>query len=302
MPLPPTTIINQEICNGCGLCVKVCPDKTLSMLDGKAVVTGDKSFYCDHCAAICPTQAITVGALDKEALEFSTLENRNAWLKYGNYDTAGLVQLMRSRRSSRMFMDRPVPREILEDLIKIGISAPSGTNSQLWTFTIVADRAGVMKIGDATASFFRKLNKLAEKWAARLISKVFMKDVLGEYYREYYESVKVGLKEFDETGVDRLFHGAPALIIIGMQPGASCPCEDALLASQNILLAAHSMGYGTCLVGFLVEAMKNDPKIKKLVGIPKEETVYAAIAIGRTKEIYKRLANRKKVTPRYFAG
>ena len=127
-----------------------------------------------------------------------------------------------------------------------------------------------------------------------------MKDVLGEYYREYYETVKLGIKEFDETGVDRLFHGAPALILIGMQPGASCPCEDALLASQNILLAAHSMGYGTCLVGFLVEAIKNDPKIKKLIGIPKEEKVYAAIAIGRTKEIYKRLAQRKKVTPRYF--
>jgi nitroreductase/Pyruvate/2-oxoacid:ferredoxin oxidoreductase delta subunit len=279
MILPPLTKIDPAACNGCGLCVKVCPSQTLSMVDGKAVVTGDRSFRCDHCAAICPTRAIEIGSLDEAWLRLATVENRDKWLRYGEFDAAALVQLMRSRRSSRLFLDRPVPRGVLEDLVKIGTTAPSGTNCQLWTFTVLPERQAVEKLGTAVADFFRRLNKLADSRLARLISRIFMKNVLGKYRREYYETVKEALQQYDQTGLDRLFHGAPAVILIGMRPEAACPCEDAMLASQNILLAAHAM-----------------------IGIPKEEKVYSVIALGKTREYYKRLARRNQVVPRFWVG
>ncbi|HUU00920.1 MAG TPA: nitroreductase family protein [Myxococcota bacterium] len=302
MILRPTTVIDAQACNGCGLCVKVCPDDTLSMQDGKAKVTGDRSFYCDHCAAICPSGAIEVKAVDSGALDLTTVENRTAWLPYGKFDAAALVQLMRSRRSSRMFLDRPVARETLEDLVKIGSTAPSGTNCQLWTFTILPDRRAVMKLGAACLDFFSKLNRMAASGPARLISRLFMKDVLGQYFRDYYETVENAIAEYKRSGRDRLFHGAPALIIIGMKPGATCPCEDALLAAGNILLAAHAMGFGTCLIGFAVEAIKHDKRVRRLLQIPKGERVYAVVSVGKTREWYKRPAGRMKVVPRYWNG
>jgi nitroreductase len=76
--------------------------------------------------------------------------------------------------------------------------------------------------------------------------------------------------------------------------------EDALLASQNILLGAHSMGLGTCLIGFAVAAMQNDPTIKKFLKIPDEETVYAVIAMGYPDEEYEGLTGRKRFELRYF--
>ncbi|MBM4372879.1 MAG: nitroreductase family protein, partial [Deltaproteobacteria bacterium] len=91
-----------------------------------------------------------------------------------------------------------------------------------------------------------------------------------------------------------------AVILVGSSPGASCPAEDALLASQNILLAAHAMGYGTCLIGFVVEAMRSDPRIARVLGIPREERVHAVIALGRSAERYRRAAGRRKVVPRVF--
>jgi nitroreductase len=76
--------------------------------------------------------------------------------------------------------------------------------------------------------------------------------------------------------------------------------EDAMLATQNILLAAHSMGLGSCLIGFAVEAMRNDPSIKQFIKITDEETVYAVIALGYPDETYERLTGRKRVELRYF--
>ena len=55
-----TTIIDVDTCIGCGECVKVCPNQTISMQDGKAVVTGDRSLNCGHCAAVCPVDAVRV--------------------------------------------------------------------------------------------------------------------------------------------------------------------------------------------------------------------------------------------------
>jgi len=297
-----TTTIDSELCNGCGLCVKVCPSEAMELVDGKAVVTGEHSLGCDHCAAICPTGAISVGFVDDDAVELANVEVEDRWLPYGQFDVPALVALMRSRRSCRDFSDEPVPRSILEDLVKIGQMAPSGTNSQLWTFTILPNRDAVMTLGAALAGFYRKLNKMAARPTARLFAKLFLKDSLGEYYRDYYESVEEGIRQYDETGRDRLFHGAPAVIVIGSGPGASCPAEDALLASQNILLAAHAMGYTTCLIGFAVEAMKHDRKIKQMLGIPDDEIVYSVIALGNTKMKYGRFTRRRTVKPRYFGA
>jgi nitroreductase/Pyruvate/2-oxoacid:ferredoxin oxidoreductase delta subunit len=293
MPERPATAIDPARCNGCGLCVKVCPSQTLSMVDGKARVTGDRSIRCGHCAAICPTGAVSVAGLDPRFTELQTVENRPGWLPYGRFDAPALAQLMKSRRSSRMFLDRPVPADFLDDLVRVGITAPSGTNSQRWSFVILPDRAAVMRLGRAVADFLRRLNRLAESGAARLLARVFLKDALGQYYREYYPSVKQGLEDFERGGRDRLFHGAPAAILIGSHPGASCPAEDALLAAGQMTLFAHAAGYGTCLIGFAVEAIRRDRRIRRLLELSPGEQIHAVVAVGKTREWYRKPADRR---------
>lgn len=253
---------------------------------------------CGHCAAICPAQAITVPTLNEDPLSFDTFETDNSWLPYGKFDTAELVRLMRSRRSTRNYTDQPVDRAILEDLVKIGTTAPSGTNSQKWTFTILPHRKDVIKLGNYVAAYFKKLNRLADRKHLRLFLKLIGKPALNQYFRKHYKTIEEGLINWEQHGIDQLFHGATAGILVGSKPGASCPMEDAMLASQNILLAAHSMGLGSCLIGFAVEAMRRDGTIQKNIGIPTDEKIYAVIALGYTKEIYKIAAGRKKVALR----
>jgi nitroreductase/NAD-dependent dihydropyrimidine dehydrogenase PreA subunit len=294
--------IDSDLCIGCGLCVTVCPTKTLSLEDDKATVSGEDSIFCGHCEAVCPQEAIRVNAIDREMSQYQTFTAEKKWLPYGKFNTSLLVQLMASRRSCRNFSDQPVERALLEDLMKIGITAPSGTNSQSWTFTILPQRKAVQEFAELLASFFDKLNATAEKTLLRIFLKLIGKGELDAYYRGYYRRVKDSLEEWRTSDKDPLFHGSTAVIIIGSKPGASCPAEDALLATQNILLAAHSIGLGTCLIGYAVSAMRRDHSIQKAIGIPAEEEIHAVIALGYTDELYQRIAGRKKVIPRYFEG
>jgi nitroreductase len=160
----------------------------------------------------------------------------------------------------------------------------------------------VISFAELIASYFGRLNATAEKTALRMFLKLIGKGELDAYYHSYYHKIKEALEEWHGSGKDRLFHGSTAAILIGSKPGASCPVEDALLATQNILLAAHSMGLGSCLIGYAVAAIKKDPSILQSVGVPSEEEIHAVIALGYSDEVYQRVAGRKKVTPRYFEG
>jgi nitroreductase/NAD-dependent dihydropyrimidine dehydrogenase PreA subunit len=297
-----TTTIDEALCTGCGLCVEVCPKQTITMDGKKAVVTGDESLNCGHCMAVCPTGAINVGALDPALSAFNTFESREAWLPFGKGDIGGLVNLMQSRRSCRNFREKPVPADVLEDLVKIGITAPSGSNCQLWSFTILPDRAAVEKLARWVGDFYLNLNRTAEKTWLRKGLKLLGKPELDRYFQNYYRTVREGLETWEKGGRDLLFHGAPAAVVVGSKKEASCPGEDALLAAQNMLLGAHALGLGSCLIGFAIEAMRRDKSILRRIGMPGDEAAYAVIAVGYPKEAYRRVTGRKQVLMRYFSG
>lgn len=294
-----TTTINADRCIGCGSCVPVCPRQTLYVEAGKAVVRGTESLNCDHCAAACPTEAIQVAAVDPALSRFQTFTADPRWLPHGRFDTAALVNLMGSRRSCRNFSDRPVDRLLLEDLVKVGVTAPSGSNCQPWTFTILPDRAAVNRLGHQVGNFFRKLNRMAENRWLRTGLRLIGKPQLDAYYRHHYQTVQMGLTAWEKGERDLLFHGATAAMVVAAANDASCPAEDALLATGHILLAAHSMGLGTCLIGFAIEAMRRDKAIVRLLGIHDHETAHAVIALGWPNETYHRVAGRRPFLIRY---
>ncbi|MBF0469231.1 MAG: nitroreductase family protein [Desulfamplus sp.] len=293
-------VIDQNRCSGCGLCIKICPSDTISLKNGKAHVTGESSLSCGHCMAICPESAISINSLDRNAIDFNTFDLNKKWLPYGTTDINELAQIIASRRSCRNFKSSAVERPLIEDLVRFGKLAPSGSNCQKWTFTCLTSREQVVHLAISIGSCYKKLNKMANNVFLRYALKAFGKPDLYNYYRDYYDKVNDAVHQMENNGRDLLFHGATACIIIGSEPGASCPGEDALLATQNILLTAHAMGIGTCLIGFAVKALVRDKSIQKRLGIPEQETVYSVIALGYPDEKYQRITGRKVVIERYL--
>jgi len=55
-------------------------------------------------------------------------------------ETAELTKLIKSRRSIRLFQDKPVPEALLLQAIETAIWAPNGANAQNWRFFIVLDK------------------------------------------------------------------------------------------------------------------------------------------------------------------
>jgi nitroreductase/ferredoxin len=287
------TIIDKEKCNGCGMCVNVCEYKSISVIDGKARITGKESSHCGHCQAACPFGAIKVSCLSP--VDFKTVKVDDTWLKPGIFDTNALLKLMASRRACRNYKKIPVPVELIEDLISAARTAPTGSNAQSNQYTVLTGD-NVDKLCGLVSVFYRQLNLLSRFAPLRFA----IKD-LADYHRDYYEFIRTRLDERKQTGRDIFFHGAQTLIIITTSKDATTPVEDAAIAAQNIMLTAHAIGLGTCYIGFAVEAIKHDGKIKKSLNIGREETAQAVIALGWSDEKYSRTINRIKKETRYLS-
>lgn len=297
MDLTVHTVIDSEKCIGCGSCIRVCPYETLSLVGGKARVTGKSSLNCGHCMAACPVGAINVTSLDR--LTAKTYTMNEDWIEHGGLDTAEIVRLLSSLRSCRRYSLKPVAKEILEDLATIGTTAPSGSNSQEWTFTILPDRKQVEALAAHTVRYFRKINALSESRFLRTVLYVLGQKKLQDYYTRYHEIMEKRLADWDKSDKDFVFHGAPSALMVGAAEASRCPKEDALLAAQNIRLAAHAMGLGSCLIGYAVQAVNSSRTIARAVSLLPGETIHCIMAIGWPDEKYVKTIARKRITPRY---
>lgn len=79
---------------------------------------------------------------------------------------AAFYQWMDERRSCRDFSDRPVPKQVIENILLTASTAPSGAHKQPWTFCVVSDHTIKKQIREAAEKEEKESyeNRMSEEW------------------------------------------------------------------------------------------------------------------------------------------
>jgi MinD superfamily P-loop ATPase len=66
--------VNQDLCEGCGLCAKRCPFQAIKIENDKSFVNEEKCYGCGVCAVTCPTEAIKLHRIERSHIYKNPLE------------------------------------------------------------------------------------------------------------------------------------------------------------------------------------------------------------------------------------
>ncbi|MFL0195390.1 nitroreductase family protein [Clostridium sp. WILCCON 0269] len=138
-----------------------------------------------------------------------------------NIFTNETLKNIKQRRSIRSFKDEQIKDEELQVVLEAGLYAPNAGN-QPWHFTAIQNK-----------EILNKLNILAKEAAKQMGGPLAA------------------------LGNDEQFHcmyNAPTLIIVSGDEQSICPEVDCAAATQNLLIAAESIGLGSCWIFFVTLA------------------------------------------------
>ncbi|MFH1753044.1 MAG: nitroreductase [Candidatus Omnitrophota bacterium] len=147
-----------------------------------------------------------------------------------------VIENIKSRRSVRDFRQDGIPEEVIKKILEAGSFAPSALNRQPWRFVVVSEEAAIKELSLAVRKRLKGLYRLTP------ILRFFLKDFRDE---RFVKALKKTASSEEET----VFHGAPLVIFAANDTRYSNTVIDCALACQNMALAAHSMGVGSCFIG-----------------------------------------------------
>ena len=156
-----------------------------------------------------------------------------------------VINNIMARRSVRKYLDKPVEHEKLEAIALAGINAPSAMNRQNWAVRIIEDQ--------------------------KLIADV----------SEVYKQENPGMAQRD-ANFKNMFRNAPNLICV-CAPQDGGFNLDAGLLGENMMLAAQSLGLGTCIQTGPVRFLLTNEKAKfflERLDIPEGYKLLYVIAVG----------------------
>lgn len=163
-----------------------------------------------------------------------------------------LRQAIYGRRATRAFTAQPVEKAVLQRLIDAAIQAPSAIDEQPWDFIAIRDRALLDSMSAATKGHMLKVME--------------------------HQAFPQRLQENLEDPGFHVFYHAPALVVICVHAGGWA-AEHGALAAENLMLAAHGEGLGSCWIGFAQRWLET-AEGREAIGVPRGFVPVAPIIVG----------------------
>jgi NAD-dependent dihydropyrimidine dehydrogenase PreA subunit/nitroreductase len=280
-------LVDLESCRGDGICVDICPENVLEILDGKAATVDSREeacILCGQCVAVCPTEALQMPKLPIE--DFEEL----AKLPFGYGDFLDFLSL---RRSVRVFKDRPVERDLTEKVLAAAATAPMGMPPHSTEVVVIDQREEldlllqelVKDYGSLVRAFSNPLGRVMVRLASGAENYLMLKDYI-------VDLAKYANEAYHRDGTDRYMYRAPALMLFHGNRWAMSYEENAHLVCHHAMLAALSLGLGTTIIGLVPPIVDRSKVMRKRYGIPKQNKVMTSLILGHPKYKYKKSIHR----------
>ena len=282
-----TIHIDPNTCILCGRCAKVCPSEILRQAEkGKPIEIqkAEHCIACGHCVDVCPTSSVIHSEFPADkthVIDYSKMPKPEQ-----------MMAILKARRSNRSLTSKPIPRKVLDQIIEAAACAPTATNAQNLSFTIITDPQKLLQVSEFTISVFDRLAKILLNPIVKCILKPMLKDV----YK--YVPVFNRLKENHQAGKDPILRKATALLLIHTPKSNRFGNEDANLAYQNASLMAQTLGVSQIYMGFVLTAIRQNGKntLEKNLGINGQ--IKAIMALGYPEFQYPKYTDRKTIVKR----
>ncbi|MGM0416926.1 MAG: nitroreductase family protein [Thermodesulfobacteriota bacterium] len=271
-------IIDQNKCDACGLCVADCPRNIIKLdpaLSKVPFIPADKEelcFDCQHCMAICPYGALSIGG---RALE-------DCMPIPGHLPAINAMEtLIKGRRSVRQFAQEDLAQSTIEHLIEVASHAPTGVNVQQVHFHVIKERSSMDMLRHRCMEEIRQVIERGELPDKR------------SFFADF-------VRLWDEKGIDSLFRGAPHMVVTSSPAKLPTPETDGIIALANFELYAASSGVGTLWDGLALWAIRDiAPTLRQTLGIPDEHVIGYVMAFGKPAVKYQRTVQRDKARISY---
>ena len=264
--------VDPEKCNQDGICAESCPFALIEMTSKEGLPTPidiaeQRCMKCGHCMAVCPTGALTLNNMDVSGFRPIPQD--------GGITSEQLAQLFVSRRSIRVYKNKPIAKETLAELFRLVGYAPSGHNARVVQWLVIED-----------AQEIKRLSGMVIEWMRGLL--------------EQNPAMALGM-EADllvaawDRGEDYILHSAPCVAIAyGPQHFKDVhPVRSEFAIAMSYLeLAAWSMGIGACWAGFFQAAIQFYPPMNEAIGLPEGQLSFECMMLGYPKFKYRQVPKR----------
>lgn len=249
---------STELCNGCGLCVQVCKDFSIRLVDGKAQAADTSIFGCmgcGHCMAICPQEAIKVDGRCLSSADLTTLPSRAECADY-----QGFFKLLQRRRSIREFKNKAVEPEMLEKVLEAVRTAPMGLPPSDVNVLVFDNPEKVRNFSKDFCSYLEGMKWLVSGWFLALMRPFWGKDN-DALFRDFIRPLIATYTGAMARGEDLVTYGAPVALYFYGSP--LCDPADPIVAATYAMLAAESLGLGTCMLGGMHPLIQNGREARR---------------------------------------
>jgi nitroreductase len=171
-----------------------------------------------------------------------------------------VIEIIKTRRCIREYKEDQIPDEDIKFLIDCAGYAPSGLNMQPWAFLVIQNKDKILQLSETCKKSMIPLlegMKNTSKVASEFLTFLRQKE-------------------------SNIFYGAPVLVIILGNRTAATAVYDCAMAAQTMMLAAQSIGIGSCWIGAAQHSLM-DEKLLKDLGAPDGYIHVAPLIFGYPK-------------------